>query len=104
MAGKRAGIAAMFLWGMGREDPNALPSALVGRQAPAVPATTLPGKRQLTEADLRGGEVTLVNFWASWCPPCRAEHPTLTALSAELPELLRDLIAGAQAFQRRIED
>lgn len=78
-----AGLAAMFLWGMGRDDPTALPSALVGRQAPAVPATTLPGKRQLTDTDLRGGEVTLVNFWASWCPPCRAEHPTLEALTAE---------------------
>ena len=91
----------MFLWGMGRDDPTALPSALVGRQAPAVPATTLPGKRQLTDADLRGGEVTLVNFWASWCPPCRAEHPTLTALSAELPVYgidLKDPEANAAAF------
>lgn len=78
-----AGLAAMFLWGMGREDSTALPSALIGRPAPAVPATTLPGKRQLTDADLRAGKVTLVNFWASWCPPCRAEHPTLSALTAE---------------------
>ena len=96
-----AGLAAMFLWGMGRDDPTALPSALVGRQAPAVPATTLPGKRQLTDADLRGGEVTLVNFWASWCPPCRAEHPTLTELAAQMPVYgvdLRDTDANALAF------
>lgn len=71
------------MWGMGRDNPNELPSALIGRQAPPVPSTTLRGKTQLTDADLRKGEVTLVNFWASWCPPCRAEHPTLSALTDE---------------------
>ena len=78
-----AALAGMFLWGMGRDDPNELPSAMVGREAPAVPQTTLPGKTQLTDEMLRQPGVKLVNFWASWCPPCRAEHPTLSALTAE---------------------
>ena len=37
----------------------------------------------MSDADLRSGEVTVVNFWASWCPPCRAEHPKLLELQAE---------------------
>ncbi|MDO6668984.1 DsbE family thiol:disulfide interchange protein [Paracoccus sp. 1_MG-2023] len=78
-----AGLAVMFLWGMGRDDQ--LPSAFQGREAPALPQTTLPGKDQLTDDMLRQPGVKLVNFWASWCPPCRAEHPTLMQLAKELP-------------------
>lgn len=96
-----AALAATFLWGMNREDPGAVPSAMIGRQAPAVPETTLPGKVQLTDAMLREPGVKLVNFWASWCPPCRAEHPTLTELSSRLPVYgidLKDPEANALSF------
>ncbi|WCR09348.1 DsbE family thiol:disulfide interchange protein [Paracoccus stylophorae] len=96
-----AAIAGVFLWGMGREDPSGLPSTMVGREAPAIPATTLPDKVQLTDAMLREPGVKLVNFWASWCPPCRAEHPTLTRLSQDLPVYgvdLKDPPANALAF------
>lgn len=94
-------LAGVFLWGMGREDPTGLPSTMIGREAPPVPQTTLPGRTQLTDEMLRAPGVKLVNFWASWCPPCRAEHPTLMELTKELPVYgidLKDPEAQGQAF------
>ncbi|WBU57057.1 DsbE family thiol:disulfide interchange protein [Paracoccus sediminicola] len=78
-------LALVFLWGMGRDDPNTLPSTMIGRAAPPLPETTLPGNTQLTDEMLAKPGVKLVNFWASWCPPCRAEHPTLMELSERMP-------------------
>ena len=76
-----AGLAGLFYTGMYRDNPGELRSVLVGREVPALPTTTLPGIPGLTDADLRTGEVTVVNFWATWCPPCRAEHPTLLEMA-----------------------
>lgn len=78
-----AAMAGLFAAGMLRDDDGQLPSTFIGQQAPAVPAEGLPGTTALTDADLRSGEVTIVNFWASWCPPCRAEHPELIELAQQ---------------------
>ena len=75
-------LAAMFYVGLGTKDEG-LPSVFIGKPAPAVLEMALADVPQLTPALLTTGGVKLVNFWASWCPPCRAEHPTLKALAAE---------------------
>jgi len=78
-----AAFAALAAVGMFREDPDALPSARQGQPAPAVVLTELPGKTVFDDSALRGGDVTLVNYWASWCAPCRVEHPHLETLADE---------------------
>jgi len=80
-------LALIFAYGLTTGDPSRLPSALIGKR---VPTMTLPALEALTDgtrvvpgfdsADLAKGEVSVVNFWASWCVPCVQEHPLLVAL------------------------
>ncbi|WP_370302476.1 DsbE family thiol:disulfide interchange protein [Pseudooceanicola sp.] len=69
-----AGVSMM------RDDPDSLPSIFIGRAAPALPEQRLADLPGLSREDLTTGEITVINFWASWCPPCRAEHPYLHEL------------------------
>ena len=63
-------------------DPGALPSVLVGKSAPAFDLAPLGAGDGLKTADLLG-RVTVVNVFASWCVPCREEHPVLTELAKD---------------------
>jgi peroxiredoxin len=54
------------------------PSPQIGFTAPDFTLETLDGK-SITLSDLRG-QVVLINLWASWCPPCRAEMPAIDAV------------------------
>jgi cytochrome c biogenesis protein CcmG/thiol:disulfide interchange protein DsbE len=77
------GLAAVFVLGLDRKNPDELPSALIGKPAAVVALTDLGASVAFNDADLRDGRVKIVNFWASWCAPCRAEHPNLKALAEE---------------------
>ena len=77
-----AGLAALFWKGLSG-TPNEIPSALIDKPVPdfvlnPVPGLGAPG---FSDEDLRKGKVTVVNVWASWCAPCRVEHPLLTDLA-----------------------
>ena len=76
-------LAGLFFAGMNRQNPEELPSVLVGKPAPAVALAPLGNKTLWTNETLRDGQVKLVNFWASWCAPCRVEIPNLTILQNE---------------------
>jgi cytochrome c biogenesis protein CcmG/thiol:disulfide interchange protein DsbE len=79
-----AGLAVLLYMRLYAGDASRIPSPLVGKSVPAFALPALAGMAGvpgLAEADLRNGQPTLVNVFASWCVPCHEEHPALLALA-----------------------
>ncbi len=77
-------IVGVFWAMLGREGAENLPSTLIGRPAPEFALPPLrPGDAEgLATRDLQTPGAKVVNIWASWCGPCRIEHPELERLAA----------------------
>lgn len=86
-----AALAGLFAFRLRAGDPARVPSALIGQPAPKTDLPPVEGLRGATgqllpgldSGVLRQGRVTVVNVWASWCAPCRLEHPLLASLAQD---------------------
>jgi cytochrome c biogenesis protein CcmG, thiol:disulfide interchange protein DsbE len=81
-------LATLFLFRLFAGDASRVPSALIGKPAPELALPSLEGLVRggaavpgIAPADLRAGRVTILNIFASWCAPCRVEHPFLVEMS-----------------------
>ena len=65
-----------------QRDPRSIPSNLISKPIPQFSVKTF-SNSNLTDFELKSDNVAIINFFASWCPPCKVEHPYLLELSKE---------------------
>ncbi len=76
-----------FLYILFDKDPNDPPSALLNKSMPTFSSVSLFDDKKILSADNLKGKYTLINFFASWCVPCKAEHHLFFEIKKEIPGL-----------------
>ncbi len=76
-------LAVYFAVGL-TKDPSIIPSALIDKPVPEFDLPDIAGRGGpgFSSDDLRQDRISVVNIFASWCIPCRAEHPVINSLAA----------------------
>ena len=74
---------AWFLYAGLSLNPREVPSPLIGKPAPAFALPRLDDPAQTIKREDLLGKVWVMNVWASWCAPCREEHPLVIALAKQ---------------------
>ncbi|MEX2352638.1 MAG: DsbE family thiol:disulfide interchange protein [Gammaproteobacteria bacterium] len=73
-----AGLIVLFLFGL-RNDPSLVPSPFIDKPVPSFELPSLRSPETRLSQEALKGEVSLLNIWATWCIPCRYEHPILVS-------------------------
>jgi cytochrome c biogenesis protein CcmG, thiol:disulfide interchange protein DsbE len=101
-----AALVSLLVYGVvARRDDTSLDSAVKKGQLPTAPGSsvslpTLDGSTRQSLAALRG-KVVVLNFWASWCPPCQFETPTIRAMDERYRD--RGLVIVAVQVQQTVQ-
>jgi cytochrome c biogenesis protein CcmG/thiol:disulfide interchange protein DsbE len=109
LIGLAGGAGAFYAYMATGRDPRGVPSVLVGRPPPPMDLEPLhEGEPRLTNAAFAVGRPSVLNFFASWCAPCRIEHPQLLRLARDGVNMLgiayKDRPADARRFLAELGD